>query len=79
MVDDLEAVAAVGADGNFGGGIGASPHPRGGDGSTLGGIGGTRRGDYRAAHRGGVSFGEVTAGVTAATGRGTGGQQRRYG
>ena len=33
---------------------------------------------YLPAQGGGVGFGEVTAGVTTSTGRGTGGQQRRH-
>ena len=62
-----KGVAAVGTDGNLGGGIGGSPHPRGGDGVAG-------RGGYLAAHRGGVRGGSSTA-----AGRGAGGKQRRYG
>ena len=74
---DLEAVAAVGAvDRNFIGGIDGRPHPRRGDNAALCGIGGTGWGDDFAAYGGGVGRG---LGSTTAAGRGTGGQQCRYG
>ena len=73
---DLEAVAAVGADSDFLCGIDGRPHPRRGDDAALCGIGGPCGGDDFAAYGGGVGRG---LGSTTSAGRGTGGQQCRYG
>ena len=79
-----KGVAAVGLDGNLGGGSGGGPHlgiGGRGNGRPRCGIvlrdGITGRGGYLAADGGGV--GCSSRGSSAATGRGTGGQQRRYG
>ena len=75
---DFEAIAAVGGiDAHLLRGIGGGPYLRGGDDATLGGVGGAGRGDDGALHGGGVS--RSGRGSSAAAGRGTGGQQRRYG
>ena len=83
---NAQGVAAVGRDGNLGGGIGGGPHCGilgGGNGPPRCGIvlgdGITGRGGYLAADGGGVGgWGDVGR-FTASTGRGTGGQERRYG
>ena len=77
VLDDFEAVAAVGGiDADLLRGIGGGPYLRGGDDGALGRVGGTGRGDDGALHGGGVG---CSRGSSAAAGRGTGGQQRRYG
>ena len=75
---DFEAIAAVGGiDAHLLRGIGGGPYLRGGDDGTLGRVGGAGRGDDGAFHGGGVGCSRGSS--AAAAGRGTGGQQRRYG
>ena len=75
---DFEAIAAVGGiDAHLLRGIGGGPYLRGGDDATLGGVGGTGRGDDFAGYGCGVSRSGRRS--STAAGRRTGGQQRRYG